>query len=109
MTPDDSFADGEPRIRCWACAELVHPDARKCRWCGEWFAELADRARASGATATEVASSADATDQHEASRADGDAATLLRTDAFALEVSPAGLDQVAADNELRDRLDEVRR
>jgi flagellar biosynthesis component FlhA len=45
MTPDHPDADGEPRLRCWACAELVHPDARKCRWCGEWYGELAHRPR----------------------------------------------------------------
>lgn len=25
------------RVRCWACAQRVRPDARKCHWCGEWL------------------------------------------------------------------------
>jgi hypothetical protein len=30
---------GEERIRCSYCQELILADAKKCRFCGEWFAE----------------------------------------------------------------------
>jgi flagellar biosynthesis component FlhA len=60
MTPDAPAVDDAPRIPCYACAEPVHPDARKCRWCGEWYEDIVrSQQRVTASQAHELLASAD--------------------------------------------------
>jgi flagellar biosynthesis protein FlhA len=115
MTPEDPSADDEPRIRCYACAELVHPEARKCRWCYEWFDDMFPSHRsARGATTAAVAleRGADSSDERRETNEDEITAAMLRVDRISLELS-TDLAEIADpdidDNNLIDKLKNVRR
>ncbi|MCW2960515.1 MAG: flhA [Thermoleophilia bacterium] len=123
MTPDPSAAppsDDRPRIPCFACAELVLADAKKCRWCGEWYAALPEpyaRLVGPGGTAADIADAKYATDDEPeppgvaSEGADEISQAMLRIDAIALEVGSdlAQLADTSGDGELLDRLKHVRR
>ena len=126
MTPDSPDADGEPRVRCYACAELVHPDARKCRWCGEWFGDLVDRrSQQPFVTAATVEDAIETRPDRRALRdaideiagpddTEGERITqaMLHTDALVLEVGvelARRADPEVDEGELLERLRNVRR
>ncbi|MCZ4496369.1 MAG: flagellar biosynthesis protein FlhA [Thermoleophilia bacterium] len=122
MTPDPSAAppsDDRPRIPCFACAELVLADAKKCRWCGEWYAALPEpyaRLVGPGGTAADIADaecSMDGETRPSAVISDEDneiTQAMLSSDAIALEVGPqlARLADPDESGELLERLKDIR-
>lgn len=111
-SPDPAAAS----IPCPICHEPVQPDAVKCRWCGEWYGEMATRRISDATAATATAQLREPSDAGEQEDAEGKqeeiSQKMLRVDTLALEVG-SGLAALAdpeqGDSELLERLKHVRR
>ncbi len=108
---DVTNADG--LVACWACAEPVRPDARKCRWCGEWFDELVQRRGTGTVTAVTVdevlATYSDARRMPESDPVGEADVRLLKLDTLVLEVGADIAERAQGADQLVEAIDAARR